>query len=113
MAKEITFTIGERLAAIGILNAFKGDLSQLVVLMDDIKKFAISETEWKVADLKKTPTGDGKETWQWTDTEKQAKKIELATETAAYILAQIKEKSDKKELTLADAALLTLKKKLE
>ncbi len=116
--KEVTLTIGERLATAKILNAFKGDITQLALFLDDIKKIAMTEEEWTNAKLTKTPINDaegnptGKEQWNWEDTEAQEKVITLDGETILYVLNQIKTKNDNKEITIEDVPLITLQKKL-
>ncbi len=119
MAKEITITISERVAIAKILNGFKGDLTVLSLLLEDIKKIAITEEEWTKAELKKTPIlnehgeATGQESWNWQDKEELNKTVELAPDTALYILNQIKEKEEKKEITMADISLITIKEKLQ
>ncbi len=123
MAKEIILTIGERLGAINILNAGKFSNEQLASVLDDIKKLAISEEDWKTANLTKTPSDEEvknmspeqraitQQTWKWD--EKVEKTLELTVETSALLLEKIREKSTNKELTLQDGALLTLQKKIQ
>lgn len=55
-SKELSLTIGERLAAIKIFDAFKGSISVLATIMDDVKSFPVTDEEWKGADLKKVVT---------------------------------------------------------
>ena len=116
MSKKITFTLKERVDTIGILNAYKGELSGLAKVLDDIKKVAITPAEWEKAKLVKTPAknenGDPIETWNWEDKKENEKEIELDTDVIDYIKAQIKHKEDKKEVTMSDVALITLKAKL-
>ena len=44
MSKTITLTIGERVAALKIFDAFKGGITELTAILDDVKKIVISET---------------------------------------------------------------------
>lgn len=113
MTKEITLSLGERLASIKILNEFKGELSVLAVILEDIKKINITEEEWTNADLKKEKNPDGTETWKWQDTEKQEKTITIDQTVADYIAKAIDEKSKAGNITVADVALITLQKKLK
>lgn len=119
MSKEIILTISERVATAKILNAFKGDLTVLALLLEDIKKIAITEEEWTAAELKKTPIlneqgePSGQESWAWQDKEELNKTVELASDTVSYILEQIKVKEDAKEITMADVPLITIKGKLK
>ncbi len=119
MTKELSFTISERVAISKILNEFKGTLTVLAILLDDIKKIAITPEEWEKAGLKKTPVLDaqgtptGQENWNWNDgVEGLNKTVELNSETTLFLLNEIKAKEDKKEITMADISLITLKAKL-
>lgn len=118
MSKEISLTISERVALVKILNSFKGDLSVLAKLLDDMKKVAITPEEWEKAELKKTPILDdkgnptGQESWAWQDKEEFNKTVELDSETTLYVQNDIKDKESKKEITMSDVALITLKTKL-
>lgn len=117
--KTISATIGERVAAVGLLNAGKFSNSVLAIVLDDIKKFAVTEEEWKKANLVKTPSdeeirnlpADTRQTWRWDET--LTKDIELQKETVSSIVEMINAKSDAKELTVNDAAVLTLQAKLD
>ena len=119
MSKKVTLTLGERVEMAKILNAFKGELTQLSTLLDDIKNIAITEEEWKNANLVKTPvmSPEGeptdKEQWNWTDGEEQLKEMDLSDSTVNYLNSEIQKKSDAKEITLADTALITLQPKLK
>lgn len=113
-AKTISMTLGERVKALEIFNAFKGSLVTMKSLLDDVKPIAISDEEWKEANLVKTPaknaSGEDVETWKWDELVK--KDITLSPESVDYLKAKIKEKSDAGEITLADVALSTLEAKL-
>ena len=109
--KTIALTLGERLAAVRMFDSFKGSISVLAVLLEDVKKFVIDAEEWEKANLIKTPAGDGTESWKWNE-EGTDKDIEIQPESVEYLLAEIKKKSDTGEITLADVALVTLEKKL-
>lgn len=108
---KVVLNLGERIAALKIFDDFKGNLSTLAVLIDDVKLFTVSEDEWKKAELVKTPTKEGQETWSWK--ENVEKEIEIQKESLAYLVAKIKEKSDAGEITLADIPLMSLEKKLK
>lgn len=123
MSKNINATIKERLAAVGLLNAGKFNNSTLAVVLDDIKTISMTEEEWVAANLTKTPNdeemraiiaADPKATvdqvWNWQEVNKD---IELQAGTVDALLGIIKEKSDGNELTVSDAALLSLQAKLE
>jgi hypothetical protein len=117
MSKKITLSIGERLAAVRLFDVFKGKTSELAVLLDDVKKFVISEDEWKKANLVKTPGtpdahGNPTESWKW-DEKGNDKVIETEKESVDYLLREIDRKNTAGEITLADVALVTLEKKLK
>lgn len=114
--KTVTLTLGERLAAIKLFDGFKGSISTLATLIDDVKPFTISAEEWEKAELVKTQNKnaqgepDGTEQWKWNDTVE--KEITMQDSTVTYLKDEIKKKSDAGEITLADIALVTLEKKL-
>ena len=110
--KTVNLTIGERLGALKLLDQFKGGMATLRVILDDVKQFPITEEEWKTANLVKTPQQDGTENWKWEE-DKVMKDITLQPETAAYLTASIKAKSDANEISLQDVALSTLETKLQ
>lgn len=111
MAKTVNLTIGERAKAIEYLNGSQFNNSTLAVVLGDIKNIAITDEEWKDANLVKTPTPDGNERWTWDET--FTKDVELDSATVDALLGIIGKKSDANELTLSDAAVLTLEKKLK
>ncbi len=110
-AKKITLTIGERLAAVKLFDAFKGSLSTLSTLIEDVKVFPMSEEEWTKAGLVKTPNADGTENWKWSE-EGNTKEIDVQEPTVQYLKDEIKKKSDAGEITISDIALSTLNSKL-
>lgn len=112
MSKKINLTIGERIAALRIFDAFKGSITELATIMDDIKVITVTQEEWDKAERVVTKV-ENSEQWKWNEgDEKTWKEVELGTETISYLVKSIKEKSDKGEITLADAALISLNKKL-
>lgn len=106
------FTIGERIAALKIFDSFKGSLSVLSVLLEDVKQFTVSTEEWEQAERKIDKNADGTENWNWND-EKVVKEINLQSESAQFLKDEIKKKSDAGEVTLKDIALVNISKKLE
>ena len=129
MSKKFNLTIGERYAALTIFDAFKGSISELSTILDDVKNVTITFEEWKkagrkfldksgkvIADEKNIVDADGKSTVgsiSWNESDKATwKDVELDKPSVDYILKTIKEKSDKNELTLADGAIISLQKKL-
>lgn len=110
-AKTINVTIGERMAALKLFDAFKGSLATLSTLLEDVKQFTVTEAEWKEANLIKTPSPNGEtEQWKWDDT--IMKDVVLQPDTVKYLVEEIKKKSDAGEMTLADISLIALEKKL-
>lgn len=109
--QTVNLTIGERLSSLKILNAFKGNLDTLAVLLEDVKQFTVTDEEWTEAELVKTANPDGTENWKWNE-EKALKDIVLQPATSNFIKDEIKKKSDAGEITIADINLSTLNKKL-
>lgn len=112
MTKELTLTISERVACAKLFDEFKGNITTLAGLIDDIKTIAVTPEEWTAANLVKTPNGDGTEKWNWKD-EGSDKKLTLSDGTCEYLKGKIKEKSDANQLGLQDQAVLALNNKLQ
>lgn len=114
MTKTLSLTVSERMAAVKILNEYKGSLTGLSVLLDDVKKFVISDKEWAQAELVKTPSADGQsETWSWKDEKAQPKTIVAGAETIDFLNDYLKKGDEEKKFTLADTALISLAGKLK
>lgn len=111
MAKTINLTISERVGALKLFDAFKGSISTLATLLDDVKLFTVSEEEWAAANLVKTPNEDGSVQWKWDDTA-EPKEIVIQDATAEYLISELTRRSEASEITLADIALVTLQAKL-
>ena len=108
--KNITLTIGERLAALKIFDAFKGSISELSTIMDDVKQLVITPEDWTAANRVVTKT-DGGEQWKWDETVKSTwKNIKLEQASVGYLVKTIKEKAD---VTIADIALISLNNKIK
>lgn len=103
----IKLNISERLQALSILNGFKGSLQELSVILEDIKKFPVQDSEWEKAELEKSPNH-----WSWNDEKGGLKEIEIQKETKEYLKKSIKEKDEKKEIGLTEKALVSLFEKL-
>lgn len=116
--KTVDLSISERVAASKIINDFKGNITTLALLVDDVKKIAITDEEWVEAELVKTPILDaeqnptGNDNWQWKDKDGAEKSIELDTAIVTFLTDEIKKKSDANEITIGDVALIGLNKKL-
>lgn len=110
--KEFTLTIAERVAATKLFDEFKGNISTLAMILEDVKGFVIKEDEWAKANLVKKQNGDGTESWMWAD-EDSEKVVSLAKESVDYLLGKIKAKNESNEFTLADKAIVPLEAKLK
>lgn len=96
---------------LNLFNEFKGSLSQMTSIFDDVKSNIITDEEWDAAGLVKTPKEDGTETWNWNDKDTE-KEISLSDDGAKYLTDTITAKSNAETLTLADKNLITLNQKL-
>lgn len=109
--KKINLTIAERLAALRLFDEFKGSLTDTVAVFDDVKALVVSDEEWEAANLVKTPHENGSTTWKWDD-EITPKDVELHTAGVDYLNKTIEQKSEAKQITLQDKALVSLAAKL-
>ena len=105
--KTISLSIGERIRMLVILNAFKGNLDKLAIILEDIKQLPVIDEEWKKAE--RVVVGDQ---WNWDEEKGGMKEITFQKDTIDYVLQEIKEKSDKNELGIGDKPLIDLRKKL-
>lgn len=114
MSKTIQLTIGERVAALRLFDEFKGSVTELAAVMDDVKNTVITKEEWTAANRVVTPNTAGTgEKWEWNEADETTwKTIEFADASAAYLVRAIADKSSKGEVTIGDAALINLNKKL-
>ena len=111
--KTVSLNISERVAALGILNEFKGNLDKLAVVLNDIKFFTISDEEWeKAGRVVEQVDGTSGSQWRWSDEKGGDKEITLDMVVVDYLREVIKTKSDKGELSLQDKALLSLSGKI-
>ena len=115
--KKVKLNVSERLYAIRLLNAFKGDHETLAFILEDIKNIAIDEKDWKKADRKiNVEQGeDGKPitSWVWDDIKGGDKEIDLNDKVVEYIINDIETKNKAGEFTLQDKAVISLNKKLK
>jgi hypothetical protein len=113
MNKTVKLTIGERLAALRVLDGFKGTMLELSAILEDVKGIAVSEAEKIASNFKVNRNEAGEpQTITWDERPENEKEVDLKTETAAYLSKAIKDKSDKGEVTLADATLIGLSSKI-
>uniref|UniRef100_A0A6M3XZB0 Uncharacterized protein n=2 Tax=viral metagenome TaxID=1070528 RepID=A0A6M3XZB0_9ZZZZ len=109
---NIKLNISERLFAISILNEFKGGLDKLAIILEDIKKFTITEAEWTQAEKKEIKQG-GNVNWTWNDAKGGETDIDIQKETLDWLTTRIQEKDEKGEYTLQDRAIISLSSKLK
>lgn len=124
--KSLTLTIGERVAAVSLLNDPNTGFSKstLAFVLEDIKNLVMSDEDWATADLVKTPSDEAvkemtpeerekaQQVWKWNE-EGNEKEIDLNKETVDTLVSLINKKSDAGEMKLSDGALMTLQDKLE
>ena len=114
--KILSLDISERLAALAILNTFKGALDKLAVVLEDIKQFGVTDEDWTKAERKIEPTPTKEDPnavqWTWSNEKGGNKDVSLQEGTVEYLKQVIKERNDKGELTLSDKSLITLNQKL-
>ena len=110
--KTLNLTISERIRALALLNAFKGSLEQLAVIVEDIKQFSISDAEWEQAERVITDNGDGTQRMTWKDENVPEKEITLQPVTLEYLRKTIAELDEKGEFSLTDQPFITLFSKL-
>lgn len=112
MKKTLELNISERLAALSILNDFKGNLSSLSVVIGDVKQFPVEPTEWDKAGKAEVVNENGNTTWTWDNEKGGLKSIVVDELTETYICDSIKERDAKGEFTLQDRPYITLLEKL-
>jgi hypothetical protein len=110
--KVYKLDISERLYALRILNTVKGDAVTLSAVLQDVRQLVVTDEEFTAAKRTETDLGDGNKQWQW-ENEGSEKDVTFEPETKDYLLKDITEKSEKKELTVEDKAALTLMDKLK
>jgi hypothetical protein len=134
--KKVSLNLSERYTALPILQDFKGKLSDLALILEDIKQFPITNEEWKQAERVISMKAKVKESglvgmvnvedfkvetmekvddllqWNWNDEKGGEKAMELNDVTVSFIKNFINEKSEKGEIELADKVFITLLAKL-
>lgn len=113
MTKEITLTIGERVMVARLFDELSKNtnLETLTLLIDEMKKVAVTPAEWEAAKLVKTKHEDLSESWKWND-EGSDKTFTFDDKTVDLLKARIKAKNDANEFSLTDAAAITLNNKI-
>jgi hypothetical protein len=112
MSKKLELNISERLASLSILNGYKGNLDTLSVILEDIRKFVITDEEWEKAEKKEIPNGD-QVTWNWDNEKAGLKEIEVESTTASYMLKDIEKRDAAGEFGIQDKPYITLLQKLK
>lgn len=110
--KKLELNLSERLASISILNGFKGNLDTLSVVLEDIRKFEISDSDWKKADKKEIKVGN-EVRWEWNNDLGGMKDIEIDDRTAKYMKEDIEKRDKEGQFTLVDKPYMTLLEKLK
>lgn len=110
-SKAISLNISERIAALAILNSFKGSLDKVAVVLEDIKQLPISAEEWEKAEKKEEKVGENTN-WTWDNEKGGEKEITLQEATIEFLRSDIKEKNDKGEFSLADRSMVSLQEKI-
>lgn len=112
MAKKVTFGVAERVTLIGIFNQVKGDVETLQSVLEDVKQVSINEEEKKDINFREVKNEKGETvSFAWDKTPQ--KEIELQDKTVKFVLKFIGDKSKAEELSLADAPLIEINKKLK
>lgn len=110
--KILNLVIKERIAALAILNAFKGNLETMKVVLDDVRKFTVTKEDWEAVDRKEVVEGPNTR-WEWDDKKDVGVEIVIHDDTAKYLTEEIERKSKEGKFTLADSAFVTLQEKLQ
>lgn len=114
MSKEITLNIAERDAATKLFNEFRGGLSQMALISEDVKNIVITKDEYDRAEKVAAGEDDkGAPIFNYSFKQEDAeKKMTVCAETIEYLRSKIAAKSEAKEFTFGDMATVSLDKKL-
>src|SRR3990167_6448876 len=110
--KTVELNISERVFALGYLDNFKGTVSLLAKVLEDVKKFGVKQEDWEKADRKIIKTGDS-ESWTWNDEKGGLKSIEADEDTLTFLKVEIVKKERAEGFGLKDKAVISLLGKLE
>ena len=103
---------GQRLALINLLNEFKGELKGVYQIFKILDKIIFSDKEQKGIELKQIMDRAGRFQFTWNPKKDKEKQVELSDTHLTIIKEAIKNKSEKKELTMADKSLLDIAQKI-
>ena len=110
--KPIELNIGERILLIGVFNQVKGDIETLQSVLDDVKDVSLTEAEKTEINFREIKNEEGVTTsfaWDKSD----PKEVTLSEKTVIFVTKFIDDKSKAGELTVVDAPLLEIFKKLK
>ena len=112
--KNISLTIGERLAMLRLMDDLKGSLEASTLARHDVDAISVKKEEWESAGLVKTPQAEGKEAWTWKD-EGSEKEMEINKSTIDFVLGKLNAKDKAGEFTLShdDAQAMSLFAKIK
>lgn len=112
MSKTIEIAIAERIQLIGVFNQVKGDVETLQSVLEDVKQVSLSDEEKATINFREVKDENGVVTsFAWDASPQKA--ITLSEKTVAFVLKFVDEKSKSEELTIADAPLLEINRKLK
>lgn len=110
--KTLQLNISERLFALKYLDDFKGSVSMLSKILDEVKKFGVTKEDWEKAEKNELKNGDQIQ-WTWSDEKGGLKAIEVDEEILTYLKISIDKNEKEKGFGLADKAVVGLRTKLE
>lgn len=105
----ITLKIKERLYLTGVLNSYKGSLSGLAYILEDIRKVNLTGEEKLYIGLREEPVGSGVIKW---DIENDIE-IELSQVTKEFVKEYIQKKDEEQTIEVGDEPLIHILKKIE
>ena len=110
--KKLKLNISERLFALKYLDDFKGSVSMLAKVLDNVKQFGVTKEDWERAEKVETKNGNSIQ-WQWNDEKGGLKEIEVDKDVVDYLAVTIDKVEKAGGFGLADKAVIDLKTKLE
>ena len=111
MSKTIKIGIAVRVQLIGVFNQVKGDVETLEAVLKDIPQVSLSEEDKKKCKFAEVLDKDGNLTSYKWDTPFETD-IELSDKSVAFFTKHFKEKNKAQQLSLADAPLMEINKKI-
>ncbi len=110
--KTLKLNISERVFALRYLDDFKGSISLLGKVLEDVKKFGISDEDWKKAEKTETKVGDQIQ-WRWDDEKGGTKDVEVNEDVLKFLLETLQKVDKAGGFSLTDKAVVGLMTKLE